>query len=326
MKRREFITLLGGATAAWPLAARAQQPAMPVIGFLGSTSRDSYSHLLAAVRQGLKETGYVESRNVAIEYRWAEGKYDRLPALAAELVGYPVAVIIANTPAALAAKAATTTTPIVFSSGLDPVKAGLVASLNRPGHNVTGISSMSGELVAKQLELLHELVPSATVIGLLVNPTNPALAESLSTALQAAARVLGLRLDVLHASSEPEIDAAFDTLASSRRGGLVIGADGFFSVRSGQLAALALHHALPAISPYPPFAVAGGLMNYGASPTDGFRLAGVYAGRILKGEKPADLPVMQSAKFELVINLKTAKALGLTVPSALLARADEVIE
>jgi putative ABC transport system substrate-binding protein len=326
VKRRDFIKLLGGAAAVWPLAARAQQPAMPVIGFLGSTSRDPYLHLLAALRQGLKESGYVESRNVAIEYRWAEGKYDRLPALAAELVGYPVAAIIANTPAALAAKAATTTTPIVFSSGLDPVKAGLVASLNRPGGNVTGISSMSGELVAKQLELLHEVVPSATVIVLLVNPTNPALAGSLSTTLQAAARVLGLRLDVLHASTEPEIDAAFEMVVRLRAGGLVIGADGFFSARSEQLAALALRYAVPAISPYPPFAVAGGLMKYGASPSDGFRLAGVYAGRILKGEKPADLPVMQSTKYELAINLKTAKALGLEIPVTVLARADEVIE
>jgi len=324
MKRRDFIGGLAGA-AAWPLTARAQ-PALPAIGFLGSTSPDPYRHLVAAVRQGLKETGYVENRTLAIEYRWADGKYDRLPALAAELVAHPVAVIIANTPAALAAKAATTTVPIVFSSGLDPVKAGLVASINRPGGNVTGISSSSGELVAKELELLHELVPSATVIALLVNPANPALAGSLSTELQAAARVLGLRLDVLNASSEPEIDAAFEMVVKLRAGGLVIGADGFLSARSEQLAALALRHAVPAISPYHPFAVAGGLMRYGTSASDGFRLAGVYAGRILKGEKPADLPVMQSTKFELAINLKTAKALGLTVPSALLATADEVIE
>jgi putative ABC transport system substrate-binding protein len=326
VKRREFITLLGGAAVAWPIGAQSQQPAMPVIGFLGSTSPDSYRHLVAAIRQGLNETGYVEKRNVAIEYRWADGKYDRLPALAAELVGHPVAVIIANTPAALAAKAATTAVPIVFSSGLDPVKAGLVNSLNRPGGNVTGISSMSGELVAKQLELLHELVPSAIVIALLVNPANPALAGSLSTELHAAARVLGLRLDVLKASSEGEIDTAFETLINPRTSALVIGADGFFSARSEQLAALTLRHAVPAISPYHPFAVAGGLMRYGTSATDGFRLAGVYAGRILKGEKPADLPIMQSAKFELAVNLKTAKALGLEVPPTLLARADEVIE
>jgi ABC-type uncharacterized transport system substrate-binding protein len=230
-----------------------------VIGFLGSTSPDSYRHLVAAIRQGLNETGYVEKRNVAIEYRWADGKYYRLPALAAELVGHPVAVIIANTPAALAAKATTTAVPIVFSSGLDPVKAGLVNSLNRPGGNVTGISSMSGELVAKQLELLHELVPSATVIALLVNPANPALAGSLSTELHAAARVLGLRLDVHKASSEGEIETAFETLVNSRTSALVIGADGFFSARSEQLAALTLRHAVPAISPYHPFAVAGGL-------------------------------------------------------------------
>jgi ABC-type uncharacterized transport system substrate-binding protein len=327
MRRREFITLLGGTAAAWPqVAGGQQQPAIPVVGFLGSTSPAPYAYIVAAVRQGLNETGFVEGRNVAIEYRWAEGKYDRLPALAAELVSRPVAVIIANTPAALAAKAATSTTPIIFFSGLDPVKAGLVPSLNRPGGNVTGVSSMSGELISKQLELLLEFIPFAKVIALLVNPSNPALAGALSTQLQAAAGVLGLRVDVLHASSEGEIDSAFERLIDLRAGGLVIGADGFFSARSEQLAALALRYAVPAISPYHPFVVAGGLIRYGTSATDGFRLAGVYAGRILKGEKPADLPVMQSAKFELAINLKTAKALGLTVPLTLQASADEVIE
>jgi putative ABC transport system substrate-binding protein len=326
MNRREFITLIGGA-AAWPLAARAQQPAMPIVGFLASTSADPvYTQLVAAVREGLKETGFVEGRNLAIEYRWAEGKYERLPALAAELVDRHVAVIVANTPAALAAKAATTTIPIVFSSGLDPVKAGLVSSLNRPGGNVTGISSMSGEIVSKQLELLHEFVGSATVIAALVNPTNPGLADTLSKELQAAANSLGLQLRVLHASSDREIDAAFAALIDLRAGALVIGADGFLSARSEKLAAMALRHAVPAISPYRPFVEAGGLMRYGTSATDGFRLAGIYAGRILKGEKASDLPVMQSAKFELAINLKTAKALGLEVPPTLLARADEVLE
>ena len=327
MKRREFITLLGGATAAWPLAARAQQPTLPIVGFLASTSPDPvYAHLVAAVREGLKETGYVEGRNLAIEYRWAEGKYERLPALAAELLDRGVSVIVANTPAALAAKAATATVPIVFSSGLDPVKAGLVTSLNRPGGNITGVSSMSGELVSKQLELLHELVRSATVIAALVNPANPGLAESLSKELQAAANSLGLQLRVLPASSEREIDAAFAALMNLQAGALVIGADGFFSARSEKLAAMALRHAVPAISPYRAFVEVGGLMRYGTNTTDGFRLAGIYAGRILKGEKPADLPVMQSTKFELVINLKTAKALGLEIPPTLLARADEVIE
>ena len=327
MRRREFVALLGGAAAGWPFAARAQQPTLPIVGFLASTSPDPVcAQIVAAVREGLKETGYVEGRNLAIEYRWAEGKYERLPALAAELLDRRVSVIVANTPAALAAKAATTTIPIVFSSGLDPVKAGLVPSLNRPGGNVTGVSSMSGELVSKQLELLLEFIPFAKVIALLVNPSNLALAETLSTQLQAAAGVLGLRIDVLHASSEREIDSAFERLIDLRAGGLVIGADGFFSARSEQLAALALRNAIPAISPYHPFVVAGGLIRYGTNATDSFRLAGVYAGRILKGEKPADLPVMQSAKFELAINLKTAKALGLTVPLTLQASADEMIE
>jgi putative ABC transport system substrate-binding protein len=326
VKRREFITLLGGAAAAWPLAARAQQPAMPVIGFLGSTSPDPYANIVAAVREGLKETGYVEGRNLGIEYRWAEGKYDRLPALAAELVDRRVAVIVANTPAALAAKAATTTIPIVFSSGLDPVKAGLVTSLNRPDGNITGVSTLSGELVSKQLELLHELVRKPTIIAALVNPTNPSLAEAVSKELQAAANTLGLQLHVLPASSEQEIDTAFANLLNLKAGALVIGADGFLSAQSEKLAAMALRHAVPAISPYRLFVEAGGLMRYGTNATDGFRLAGIYAGRILKGEKPADLPVVQSAKFEFVINLKTAKALGLDVPPTLLARADEVIE
>jgi putative tryptophan/tyrosine transport system substrate-binding protein len=326
MKRREFITVLGGAAAAWPLTARAHQLAMPVVGFLGSTSPDPYANIVAAVREGLKETGYVEGRNLSIEYRWAEGKYDRLPALAAQLVDRRVAVIVANTPAALAAKAATTTIPIVFSSGLDPVKAGLVTSLNRPGGNITGVSTLSGELVSKQLELLHELVRKPTIIAALVNPTNPSLAETVSKELQAAANTLGLRLHILSASSEREIETAFVNLLNLKAGALVIGADGFLSAQSEKLAAMALRHAVPAISPYRPFVEAGGLMRYGTNATDGFRLAGIYAGRILKGEKPADLPVVQSAKFEFVINLRTARTLDLDIPSTLLARADEVIE
>jgi putative ABC transport system substrate-binding protein len=326
IRRRDLIMLFGGGVTAWPLAVRAQQAAMPVVGFLGSTSPDLYAHLVAAVREGLKETGYVEGRNLAIEYRWAEEKYDRLPALATELVDRRVAVIVANTPAALAAKAATTTIPIVFSSGLDPVKAGLVTSLNRPGGNITGVSTLSGELVSKQLELLHELARKPTIVAALVNPTNPGLAENISKELQAAANTLGLQLNVLFASSEREIDAAFANLLNLKAGALVIAADGFLSARSEKLAVMALRHAVPAISPYRPFVEAGGLMRYGTSATDSFRLAGIYAGRILKGEKPADLPVVQSAKFEFVINLGTAKALGLDVPASLLARADEVIE
>ena len=327
MRRREFVSLFGGAAVAWPVASRAQQPTLPIVGFLASTSPDPvYAPIVGAVREGLKETGYVEGRNLVIEYRWAEGKYERLPALAAELIDRGVSVIVANTPAALAAKAATTTIPIVFSSGLDPIKAGLVASLNRPSCNVTVVSSMSGELVSKQLELLHELVPSAMVIAALVNPANPGLAENLSKELHAAANSLGQQVRAFPASSDREIDAAFEALLNLQAGALVIGADGFLSARSEKLAAMALSHAVPAISPYRPFVEAGGLMRYGTNTTDGFLLAGNYAGRILKGEKPANLPVMQSVKFEFAINLKTAKALGLEVPPSLLARADEVIE
>ena len=290
---------------------------MPVIGFLGARSPELWAVRLRAFRQGLSETGYIEGRNVAIEYRWAEGQYDRLPALAAELVRDQITVIARrqDTPAALAAKAVTTTIPIVFFTAADPVEVGFVASLARPGGNLTGVTKLDVELGSKRLELLHELVPTATTIALLVNPTNPALAEPITRGLQAAARALGLELHVLQASTERDFDAAFATLIQLRAGGLVIGPDLFFASRSEQLAALALRHAVPTIFQFQPFVAAGGLMSYGSSDRDAYRLAGIYTGRILKGEKPADLPVQQSTKVELIINLKTARALGLTVPS-----------
>ena len=327
MKRRQFITLLGGAAAAWPLAARAQQrPAMPVIGYLGAASAQGYVAQLAAFRQGLQDAGYVEGRNVAVEYRWADDRYDRLPALAAELVGRQVTVIVASGAAAApAAKAATTTIPIVFATGADPVAVGLVASLARPGGNLTGVTTLNTELGPKRLELLREAVPAATIVAALVNPSYPA-AETQSKDLQAAARTLGLQLHVLHASNEREFDAVFATLVQLRAGGLVIGADTFFNSQSEQFATLALRHAVPAIYQYCEFAAAGGLMSYGGSITASYRTVGLYVGRILKGEKPADLPVQQIAKVELIINMKTAKALGLTFPITLLGRADEVIE
>jgi ABC-type uncharacterized transport system substrate-binding protein len=322
MRRRDFIKGIAGAAAALPLAARAQQP---VIGFLSSASAAEYQALATAFRHGLSETGYVEGRNVAIEYRWADNQYDRLPALAAELVRRQVDVIAANGPAALPAKAATTAIPIVFAAGFDPVDLGLVSSLHRPGGNVTGTSMLNVEVVPKRLQLLNELVPAATVMALLVNPSNPNAANQ-SRDLQAAARTLGLQLQILHASSDRDFDTVFAKLNELRAGGLVIGADAFFNTRSAQLAALALRHAMPAAYQYREFTAAGGLMSYAGSVTDSYRQAGIYTGRILKGEKPADLPVQRSTKLELFLNLTTAKALGLTVPLPLIGRADEVIE
>jgi len=324
MRRREFITLLGGA-AAWPLAARAQQP-LPVIGFLNGASPEKYEPFVNAFLQGLKETGYTESQNVIIEYRWADGQFDRLPAMAADLVGRNATVIAAFAPpAALAAKAATSTIPIVFVTGFDPVKGGLVASLNRPGGNVTGVHVFLIGLESKRLGLLRELVPQAALMGLLINPRSPD-SEAQSKALQAAARAIGQQIMVVEAGSDGEFDAAFTALAERRVGALVVAADQFFTGRREQLLALAARYAMPAIYELREYAVAGGLMSYGTSLPEGYYQNGVYVGRILKGAKPADLPIVQSTKFELVINLKTAKSLGLDVPDKLLALADEVIE
>ena len=325
MKRREFIALIGGATAAWPLAARAQQPTMPVIGFLNSGAPDGYAPFVATFRQALKEAGYVEGQNVAIEYRWALGQYDRLAPMAAELVGRQVAVIVANNPGNLAAKAATTTIPIVFTTGGDPVKVGLVTSLNRPSGNITGVTQLATEMMPKRLELAHELVPTATNIAVLINPTNP-LSQTTVKDVQAAAHILGVQLHVLNASTERDVDSIFATLAQLGASVLVIASDTFFVSRAEQLAALTVRHGVPSIFQDRQFVAAGGLLSYGGSNTDLYRQAGVYTGRILKGEKPADLPVVQITKIELIVNLRTAKALGLVIPQAVLARADEVIE
>jgi ABC-type uncharacterized transport system substrate-binding protein len=330
MKRREFIALLGGGgllLVAKVRRARGQQPAMPVVGLLGATTAHGYAAQLAAFRQGLSEAGFVEGRNVAIEYRWADDQYDRLPALAADLARRQVAVIatLGGNAASVAAKAATTTIPVVFHGSVDPVEAGLVASLNRPAGNLTGVVTLNMDTGQKRLELIHELLPAATTIGLLLNPTN-AVAEIQSKDLQAAARTLGLQLRIANASTERDFDAAFATLSQGQVGGLVIGTDGFLVSQSEQLAALTVRYALPTIFQYRAFVTAGGLMSYGGSVTDSYRLSGVYTGRILKGEKPADLPVQQATKVELIINLKTARTLGITFPITLLGRADEVIE
>jgi len=332
MRRREFIALLGGRAAAtlisWPLPARAQQGAMPVIGFLNAALAQSYAPMTAAFLKGLGEAGYIDGHNVKIEYRWADGQNDRLPALAADLVERQVAVIAAtSTPAALAAKAATATVPIVFETAADPVQLGLVASLSRPGGNATGVTQTNVEVAPKRLELLHELFPAARVVAFLVDPSEPAIAETAANQMLAAARILGLELHVLNASTEGDFDAVFTKVRQLGASGLVISAGtAIFAGRSGQLAELAARYGVPSVGANREFAVAGGLISYGADIVDAYRLTGDYVGRVLKGEKPADLPVQQATKIELRVNLKAAKALGITVPLALLGRADEVIE
>jgi putative ABC transport system substrate-binding protein len=325
LKRREFITLLGSA-AAWPLAARAQQAPMPVVGFLSYASPDTFAHIAEAVRRGLKEAGYVEGQNVVIEYRWANGHYDRLPALAADLVRRQVTVITAGgTVAARAAKEATATIPVVFTSGADPVWSGLVASLSRPGANLTGASLIAAEMAVKRLELTRELLPHARVVAMIVNPNYPG-ADSEMAEVEVAGRIIGLQTEKVTAGSEHDLDAAFASLAQRRVDAVMVGTDGFLITRRDQIVALASRYAIPGIYPFVDFPEAGGLMSYGASLSDAYRQAGVYTGRILKGAKPADLPVQQPTKFELVINLKTAKALGVTIPPMLIARAEQVIE
>ena len=327
MRRREFMKLLGGAIA-WPFTASAQQPVTPIIGYLGAGSPDKDANRVRAFLQGLSETGYVEGQNVQIEYRWADGQIDRLPALAAELVHRQVSVIAAEggVGSALAAKAATATIPVVFQLGSDPVEVGQVASLNRPGGNLTGATSLTAEVGPKRLELMHELIPAARMFAVLINPKSPINAERASKDLRPAAAALGVKLLFLNAATDSDFDRAFATLVRERASGLVINPDAFFTGRSEQLAALALRHAVPAIFAFRDFAVAGGLLSYGGSFTDLHRQVGIYTGRIVKGERPSDLPVVRSAKVELIVNLKTAKSFGITVPMSLLGRADEIIE
>ena len=326
MRRREFITLLGGAAAAWPLAARAQQPAMPVVGFLHYASPDKLGHLATAVREGLKEAGFVEGQNVTIEYRWAEGHYDRLPALAADLVRRQVTVITAGgNVAAQAAKKATATIPIVFTSGADPIKSGLVASLSRPSGNLTGVSFIAAEIAVKRLELTRELLPQASAVAMIINP-NFAGAETEFAEVELAGRKLGFRTTRLAASRSSELDAAFATIDKQHMDVVMVGTDGFFIDRRNQIAALAIRYRVTGIYPFPDFPQASGLMSYGPSLSDGYRQVGIYAGRVLKGAKPADLPVIQPTKFELVINLKAAKAMGLAIPEKFLLRADTLLE
>jgi ABC-type uncharacterized transport system substrate-binding protein len=325
IKRRDFITLLGGA-AAWPLAARAQEPAIPVVGFLRSTPSAPFDHIVAAFRQSLSEAGFVDGRNVAIQQRWAEGRDDRLPTLLADLINLKAAVIVANTVGALAAKAAATTIPIVFVTGGDPVRDGLVASLNRPGANVTGVVFITSELGTKRFELLRQLAPKATTIAMLVGPTASTEIEAERTDVQKAVQSFGQQLVVAEATSGGEIETAFAKFVEREAGALLVGTGAFTYTHRGAIVALAARHAIPAMYSLREYASVGGLISYGASITEAYRQAGIYAGRILKGEKPADLPVMQSTKFELVLNLKTAKALGLDVPDRLLALADDVIE
>src|SRR5262245_55915052 len=327
MRRREFIALLGGGVAGWPVAAWAQQATMPMIGILAMAAPEANAIRLRAIREGLRTVGYTEGQNVKVEYRWAEAHTGRLPALAAELVNRQVAVIVtAGTPAALAAKGATGEIPIIFGIAIDPVELGLVASLNRPGGNVTGVTSLNIEVAPKRLELMHELLPSVTSMALLVNPAVPALAGPVSRSSQAAAQALGLQLHIVHASSDRDFDAVFERLTQLRVGALVIGPDNFFTSHSEQLAKLTVRHEMPAIYEFPKFAALGGMMRHGSGGPEYYRLVGTYAGRVLKGDKPADLPVQQSTKVELFLNLKTAKALGITVPLPLSGRADEVFE
>jgi putative ABC transport system substrate-binding protein len=328
MRRREFISLVGGIAAVWPVGSRGQQPPKSIIGFLGSESPDAWAGRLQELHRGLSELGFIEGQNLSIEYRWAQGRNERLPSMASDLVHQQVKVIIApgSTPAALAAQAATKSIPIVFEIASDPIEIGLVSGLNKPGGNITGVTTLNLEIGPKRLELLHSVIPSASVIGLLINPTNPRLAEQNIKSMQSAGKSLRLEMHVLHASTEDEFGAAFEELKKIRAGGLLIAADPFFSSHVKQLAALSIRHAVPSVYQFREFAIAGGLLSYGTSFTQSFRTVGNYTGRVLKGEKPADLPVQQATAVELIINQRTAEALGVTVPQALISRADEVIE